>query len=63
MNKTGGALETERLLRFLSVNAKQLERSVFQAEPSRCKSGDGDHFMYDLGFRIYETVAEAARKS
>jgi hypothetical protein len=49
MNKTGGALETERLLRFHSVNAKQLERSVFQAEPSRCESGDGDH-----GFTIYD---------
>ena len=30
-------------LQHFSVNAKQLERSVFQAEPSRCESGDGGH--------------------
>ena len=50
-------------LRKSSVNAKQLEQSALQAEPSRCESGHGRHF--DLRFTIYEPlcIEEAARKS
>jgi hypothetical protein len=31
---------------LLSVNAKQIEQSVFPTEPSRCEPGHGYQFVY-----------------
>lgn len=38
-------------LRKQSVNAKQLEQSVFQAEPNRCESDHGCQHSFNRAFR------------
>ena len=45
---------------FTSVNAKQIERPVFQAGPSRCESGHGCHVRSS---NCSQGVISSARRS